>query len=92
MAIQKRRVGVVGVGHVGAHVAFNLGMMGIADEVLLCDLKESKVISEVQDLNDAVMYMPNHVIYKAADYGGPERLRCHRQCRRRYYSLRFRKS
>ncbi len=70
MAIQKRRVGVVGVGHVGAHVAFNLGMMGIADEVLLCDLKESKVISEVQDLNDAVMYMPNHVIYKAADYGG----------------------
>ena len=28
MAIQKRKVGVVGVGHVGAHVAFNLGMMG----------------------------------------------------------------
>ena len=58
MAIQKRKVGVVGVGHVGAHVAFNLGMMGIADEVLLCDVKESKVTSEVQDLNDAVMYMP----------------------------------
>ena len=53
MAIKKRMVGIVGVGHVGAHVAFNLGMMGIADEVLLCDLKESKVTSEVQDLNDA---------------------------------------
>lgn len=70
MAIKKRMVGIVGVGHVGAHVAFNLGMMGIADEVLLCDLKESKVTSEVQDLNDAVMYMPNHVIYKASDYAG----------------------
>ena len=70
MAIQKRKVGVVGVGHVGAHVAFNLGMMGIADEVLLCDVKESKVTSEVQDLNDAVMYMPNRVIYKASDYAG----------------------
>ena len=51
MAIKKRMVGVVGVGHVGAHVAFNLGMMGIADEVLLCDLKESKVTSEGQDLS-----------------------------------------
>ena len=70
MAIKKRMVGIVGVGHVGAHVAFNLGMMGIADEVLLCDLKESKVTSEVQDLNDAVMYMPNHVVYKASDYAG----------------------
>lgn len=70
MAIQKRKVGVVGVGHVGAHVAFNLGMIGIADEVLLCDVKESKVTSEVQDLNDAVMYMPNRVIYKASDYAG----------------------
>ena len=54
MAIKKRMVGIVGVGHVGAHVAFNLGMMGIADEVLLCDLKESKVTSEVQDLNDEI--------------------------------------
>ena len=70
MKIKKRIVGVVGVGHVGAHVAFNLGMMGIADEVRICDVKEQKVISEVQDLNDAVSYMPNHVIYVASDYAG----------------------
>lgn len=49
-------------------MAFNLGIMGIADEMLLCDGKESKVTSEVQDLNDAFMYMPSHVIYKASDY------------------------
>ena len=57
MAIKKRMVGIVGVGHVGAHVAFNLGMMGIADEVLLCDLKESKVTSEVQDLNLSLIHI-----------------------------------
>ncbi|HBK28030.1 MAG TPA: L-lactate dehydrogenase, partial [Dialister sp.] len=68
--LKKRVVGVVGLGHVGAHVAFCLGMMGIADEIRLCDLKESKVISECQDLNDAVMYMPNHSVYKIADYAG----------------------
>ena len=37
MGLKKRIVGVVGLGHVGAHVAFNLGMMGIADAVYLCD-------------------------------------------------------
>lgn len=70
MEIKRRIVGVVGVGHVGAHVAFNLGMMGIADEVRLCDCKEQKVVSEVQDLNDAVSYMPNHVRYIGTDYAG----------------------
>lgn len=68
--LKKRIVGVVGLGHVGAHVAFCLGMMGIADEILLCDLNEAKAISECQDLNDAVMYMPNHSVYKRADYAG----------------------
>ena len=29
MSIKKRIVGVVGLGHVGAHVAYNLGMMGL---------------------------------------------------------------
>ena len=34
MAFKKRVVGVIGLGHVGAHVAFNLGVLGIADEVM----------------------------------------------------------
>lgn len=68
--LKKRVVGVAGLGHVGAHVAFCLGMMGIADEVLLCDVKEQKAISECQDLNDAVMYMPNHTVYNITDYAG----------------------
>lgn len=68
MAIKKRIVGVIGVGHVGAHVAYNLGMMGIADEVLLCDKKESKIVSERQDLMDAVQFMPHPVNYRIAKY------------------------
>ncbi len=69
MTAKKRIVGVIGVGHVGAHVAFALGMMGIADEVLLCDKKEAKLISERQDLMDAVKFMPHRVNYNIAGYG-----------------------
>ena len=68
--IKKRVVGVVGVGHVGAHVAFCLGMMGVADEVLLCDVEEKKVGAEANDLMDAMMFMPNHTTYRVVDYAG----------------------
>ena len=60
--MEKRVVGIVGIGHVGAHVAYTLGMMGVADEILLCDIKEKKLISECNDLNDAVAFMPNRVL------------------------------
>lgn len=70
MTIKKRTVGVIGLGHVGAHAAFCLGMMGIADEVLLCDKNHDKLVSEWNDLMDAVCFMPNHVTYKMVDYDG----------------------
>lgn len=68
MTIKKRIVGVIGLGHVGAHVAFCLGMMGIADEVLLCDVKQDKLVSECNDLMDTVKFMPHQVNYKIAAY------------------------
>ena len=68
MNVKKRVVGVIGLGHVGAHVAFNLGVLGIADVVKLCDVKSKKLISERQDLMDAVMFMPHRVDYMIASY------------------------
>ena len=49
MELKKRVVGVVGLGHVDAHVAFVLGVMGIADEVKICDCNAQKAESERQD-------------------------------------------
>lgn len=54
----------------GAHVAYSLGMMGIADEILLCDIDDKKLTSECNDLNDAVPFMPNRVTYRTTDYAG----------------------
>lgn len=70
MKIKKRIVGVVGLGHVGAHVAYNLGMMGVADEVRICDKNADKAASECNDLMDAVYFMPHRVNYKVVDYAG----------------------
>ena len=41
--IEKTTVGIVGVGHVGAHVAYSLRKMVIADEILLCDIDAKKL-------------------------------------------------
>ena len=49
---------MIGQGHVGAHVANSLLMQGIADELYLCDINETKVTSEVQDLRDSLSFVP----------------------------------
>ena len=64
---KKRIVGVIGLGHVGAHVAYALAVQGIADELILVDQKEQKLASEVQDLRDAAAYLPHRVTVRAGD-------------------------
>ena len=65
---QARTVGIVGVGHVGAHVANSLLLQGIADELRLCDVDTQKVASEVQDLRDSLAFCPyNTVVVDCGD-------------------------
>jgi len=66
--MKTRKVGIIGLGHVGAHVAYSLAIQGIADELVLVDMNDKKVASEVQDLRDAVAYMPHRVTINAGDF------------------------
>lgn len=66
--MKTRKIGIVGLGHVGAHVAYSLIIQGIVSELVLVDLKESKLTSEVQDLRDAQMYAPHKVEINAGTY------------------------
>ena len=66
--MKKRVVGVIGVGHVGAHVAFDLGVLGVADEVVLVDLNEQKRASEWQDLFDSGSLLPHRTTYVQGDF------------------------
>lgn len=61
MSAHTTSIGIIGIGHVGPHVANSLILQGIADELLLCDINESKVAAEVQDLNDSVVFAPHRV-------------------------------
>ena len=54
MNLSPRRVGIIGVGHVGAHCAFSLAAQGIVDELVLVDTNRQKAISECQDLRSLI--------------------------------------
>lgn len=66
--MKNRKIAIIGVGHVGAHVAYSLIVQGLVDELLLIDKNEQKAVSECQDLRDAVVYCPNHVEIHVADF------------------------
>ena len=66
--METRKVAILGIGHVGAHVAYTLMMQGLVDELLILDKNEGKAASECQDLRDAAMYCPYHVNVHVADY------------------------
>ena len=65
---KKRILGVIGLGHVGAHAAYALAIQGIADELILVDKNAQKLASEVQDLRDAAAYLPHRVTVRAGDF------------------------
>ena len=50
------------------HIAYAAGMLDAADIVKICDINEIAAASQVQDLNDAVKFMPGKVHYESAGY------------------------
>lgn len=68
MVTKTRKIGIIGLGHVGAHAAYSLALQGYVDELVLVDPKELKVTAECQDLRDAVLYMPHHVKVSIGTY------------------------
>ena len=72
---------MIGLGHVGAHVAYSLAVQGIADELILVDQNAQKVASEVQDLRDAAAYLPHRVHGARGRFRRSGRVRCDRQQR-----------
>ncbi|MFT8649543.1 MAG: L-lactate dehydrogenase [Bifidobacterium psychraerophilum] len=70
MSYRPVSIGIIGLGHVGPHVANSLILQGVADQLLLCDTNEEKLAAEVQDLNDSTVFAPHRavVVNCHADY------------------------
>ena len=56
------KIGIVGMGHVGAHVANSLVLQGIADELYMTEIcsgerdRSKKHAAEVHDLGDSLAF------------------------------------
>ena len=62
-----RKIGVVGIGHVGATVAHIIVSQGLADALVLVDKQPDKLASEVLDFSDAASLLPHHVTVTAGE-------------------------
>ncbi len=70
--MQKRKVTILGAGHVGSHVALALAYEGVADEVVLVDKLADKAAAQALDAFDAVSYMNHEVVVRGGDYADVE--------------------
>ena len=61
MGNQARKVGIVGVSHVGSHCAYNIAIQGIADELILCDTNQELAEAQAKDLTDSAVYFPHRI-------------------------------
>ena len=60
MAIKTRKIGIIGAGNVGSHLALQFAVQGLADEVVFYDTNNDKAVGESLDLMDANSYQPHH--------------------------------
>lgn len=67
MSIKLRKIGIIGAGHVGSHVALSLATQGEVDELYIADIDKEKAISQAEDIKDSVSYLPHHVSAHAVD-------------------------
>lgn len=65
--IKTRKIGILGAGNVGSHVALQTAVQGLADEIVFYDVNRGKAEGEAMDVRDAVSYMPHHVECYAGD-------------------------
>ncbi|MTB65209.1 L-lactate dehydrogenase [Streptococcus sp. zg-86] len=63
-----RKVGIIGLGHVGAAVAHGLIAQGAFDDYVFIDTDEAKVAAEAMDFADAAANLPYHATILVNDY------------------------
>ncbi|AVQ33306.1 L-lactate dehydrogenase [Staphylococcus muscae] len=68
MAKNGNKVVLVGNGAVGASYAYTMVSQGVADELVIIDINEDKVLGDVLDLNHGAPYAMSPVKVKAGQY------------------------
>jgi L-lactate dehydrogenase len=63
-----KKAAVVGVGMVGASIAFSLVQQGLFDELVLIDVNKEKAVGEAMDLSHGLPYCKRDMKVHAGDY------------------------
>lgn len=66
--MKKIRIGIVGTGAVGAAVAMNAVLSGIADEILLMNRRREKAEAEAMDIRHAITFQSRYCYVHAGEY------------------------
>lgn len=64
----KRKVVIIGAGHVGSHVAMALCFQGTCDEIVFIDKDHEKAISNCYDVADACLFLGSTTKISVGDY------------------------
>ena len=68
MEIQKRKIVIIGAGHVGSHGGYALLSQGLAEEIVYIDIDEKKAAAQALDLFDSTVYLPKRAIVRTGSY------------------------
>lgn len=68
----KRKVTIIGAGHVGSHVALSLTFGDAADEIVLVDKDSRKAAAQALDIFDAVSFAQHGTAVRGGDYSDVE--------------------
>jgi len=63
LSLGKRKVAIIGVGYVGASIAYALSIRNIAREIVLIDIDTEKAEGEALDIQHGIPYMGSAFVY-----------------------------
>ena len=66
--LDKRKVVIIGAGHVGSHVAMALCFQGTCDEIVFIDIDREKAVANCYDVADACLFLGSTTKIKVGDY------------------------
>ena len=68
MSLNRRKIAIIGAGHVGSHGGYALISQGLAEEIVYIDVDEKKAEAQALDLQDSSTYLEKRVHVYAGTY------------------------
>lgn len=68
MSIEKRKIVIIGAGHVGSHAGYAIASQSLAEEIVYIDVDRKKAEAQALDLYDSTVYLPRRTMIRAGGY------------------------